>query len=275
MLVAAPPSLHKHHVQKIIFDVRRRAIGLARAAPSTRDNFLLNRAFEDAVERIATMDPAPHRIAIIGRCAPDWIKALSQFCGVVELLDPTALESGDPKRIAGDASISRSIDRYSLVLSIGLLDHCNDPRLAAFIVTQIMQHGGKLIGSIVGGDSLAHLRTAILDIDRADGKAAPRFHPLMDGSSVAGLLFDAGLSAPVVDVDRLKVRYRDLRHLVSDLRVLGCGRSLATRPAFLSPSRWQKALRQTSGEGVVESFDLINFTATKKDGERFSNLPAE
>ncbi|MEO8618346.1 MAG: methyltransferase domain-containing protein [Sphingomicrobium sp.] len=251
-------------MQKSIFDARRHALIKARADRSGADSFLLERAFQDALERVTL---AEHRtIAIVGRHRPAWLE-MFEAQGVRALaIDPHAIESGDADRLADDRDIGDLLGQCSLVLSLGLLDHCNDPKLAAFLLGQMLAPGGILVGSIVGGESLRLLRTVMLELDRAGGRAAGRFHPMMNGQSLAGLFGDAGLQRTVIDVDRLTVRYRNLGHLVSDLRDMGCTRTLASSSTPLSPSAWRRTMVAMLGDPIEERFDLINFTAQKADG---------
>ena len=64
-------------------------------------------------------------------------------------------------------------------------------------------------------------------------RAAPHVHPRIEASALAPLLEQAGLVRPVVDVDRVAVRYPSLMRLVADLRAMGATSLLrAARNAF-------------------------------------------
>ena len=65
--------------------------------------------------------------------------------------------------------------------------------------------------------------------DRISGAAAPHVHPRIEASALAPLLEQAGLVRPVVDVDRVAVRYPSLMRLVADLRAMGATNLLEQR----------------------------------------------
>ncbi|MEP7316396.1 MAG: methyltransferase domain-containing protein [Sphingomicrobium sp.] len=251
-------------MQKPIFDIRRRGLIKSRAARSHTTHFLLDRAFDDMIDRVTLADH--HTIALVGRFRPEWLGFLEKQGARVLLIDPSAIESGDAERLAVDSAIGDALAICSLVISFGLLDHCNDPKLAAFLLGQLLAPEGTLVGSIVGGESLTFLRGILLEMDRSGGQAAARLHPMMDGQSVAALLGDAGFQNTVVDVDRLHVRYRDLPHLVSDLRDMGCSRSLSAPATPIKPSAWRHTTSTMGVKSAEERFDLINFAARKAHG---------
>jgi NADH dehydrogenase [ubiquinone] 1 alpha subcomplex assembly factor 5 len=249
-----------------LFSIARRRQVESRAARSEHDQFLARRAFADILESLAMTSRRFTKIALVGKALPEWPKAFALDDASVTVFDPAPLESGDPDMLAREAALTDALGSFDLVVSIGLLDHANDPRLAAAIFAGMLVPGGHLIGAVVGGDSLPALRRAMLDADRATGQAAQRFHPLMDGQSLAGLLAEVGLDNPVIDVDRVTVGYRDPSRLVADLRAMGCSRSLALSAPGLSRDRWSRVCTLLGPDRFEERFDLLHFAAWKADG---------
>ncbi len=155
-----------------------------------------------------------------------------------------------------------------LCLSIGELDSVNDVQAAAFALRQMLRPGGLLLGAIVGGSSLPRLRDAMLAADRVDGGAAPRLHPSIDGPSLAALLISVGFSEPVIDVDRVAVRYPTLDRLVGDLRAMGCTNILDQRSRRPIGRRGLAAARAVflgGADQVEERFELLHFAAWAPD----------
>lgn len=232
-----------------------------RQSADPADHFLLARAVEDIVDFVGT---PRGRCAIVGRSLPaleDW---LADADGVTAL-DPRPLQQGDPAAILGDPAWRDGVGAYELVLAIGLFDRCNDPALAAAILGGLLAPGGRLVGVAVGGESLSTLRAALIDADRATGKAAMRIHPMLDGSGLAGILAAAGLRDPVVTVDRVNVRYPSARRLVGDLRAMGCSRRLVAPTQPLTKRLWS-AVEANVAAPFTERFDLLHFHALKAEG---------
>jgi len=76
-----------------------------------------------------------------------------------------------------------------------------------------MNDDALLIGAMSGGETLPRLRSAMRAADAAAGVASAHVHPRIEASAVAPLLSSAGLTMPVVDVDRIDVTYASLTGL--------------------------------------------------------------
>ncbi|NJC33560.1 SAM-dependent methyltransferase [Sphingomonas jejuensis] len=151
---------------------------------------------------------------------------------------------------------------FDLILSVGVLDQLNDLPGALVLIRQMLRPDGLFLGSFIGGGSLPRLRAAML---AADGdQAAPRIHPQIDVRAAGDLLMRAGFTLPVVDGDRLTVRYRALAGLVADLRGMAAtnllrgspplGRSAASRAAAAFAA-------QADADGrVSETFNIVHLS---------------
>ncbi len=225
-----------------------------RRAHDENDSFLRVRAEEDILVAAGDLQS---RIAVIGPTTRTFDSRVPYF----ERFDPAPLQSGDPERLLADRAWRESLGRYDVVVAIGMIERCNDPALAVGILRGMLRPGGKLIGAIVGGESLSSLRGAMIESDRTIGRAAIRIHPMIDGSGLASLLASAGLEQPVVSLDRVEVRYRDAGRLVRDLRAMGCGRRLIAPSPPITRTQWQCVERRL-GAPFTERFDLLHFHAT-------------
>ncbi len=64
---------------------------------------------------------------------------------------------------------------------------------------------------MIGGDSLAELREAFAQAEsEIEGGVSPRVAPFADLREVGALLQRAGFALPVIDSDRLTVRYNSV-----------------------------------------------------------------
>ena len=248
-----------------LFDTNLRAVRRDRAARAGPELFLLERAFQDCIERIELIDRRFERALLIGCPDPGWprrVKAAS-----VEVMDPGPLFAA----AAGGAAVVE--DRwtppqatYDLVLAVGTLDTVNELPLALALLCSAMRADGLLIGAMSGGDTLPKLRAAMRAADSVGGVAAPHVHPRIEASMLAPLLDQAGFARPVVDVDRVQVSYPSLGALVADLRAMGATNILVERPrtavtkgAFTGACRHFIDLGQDGR--AKETFEILHFAA--------------
>jgi hypothetical protein len=98
------------------------------------------------------------------------------------------------------------------------------------------------------------------------GAASAHVHPRVEPAAFTGLLTSAGFSMPVVDVDRVAVRYKSLADLVRDLRGMGTtnvlrarSRRPLTRAAAAAAGR--HFLSSAEGGRVTELFEILHFAA--------------
>jgi malonyl-CoA O-methyltransferase len=100
---------------------------------------------------------------------------------------------------------------------------------------RVLTVGGLLMFSTYGPDTLQELRAAYAD-------AAPHVHPFPDMHDVGDALVAAGFADPVMDMERIKLTYRDLDGLVADLRATGQRNAHAGRRRTLNGARrWVQA----------------------------------
>lgn len=245
---SAPPTIFSPH--------RRRARFARIAAMQQRDGaarYVLDDMIEEALERLAFVRQPPGKAAVVG----DWSGAMAQTLEAqghrVSSFAPSSLEEEHPWPEGG----------YDLIVSLGTLDTVNDLPGALVHVRCALAPGGLAIASMVGGGSLNNLRMAML---AADGdRPAARMHPLVDPRSAPGLLQRAGWRDPVVDTQRLTVRYASLDRLIADLRAQGLGNVLASPAPPLTRAGLERAraafLGQADADGrVSETFEIVTLT---------------
>ena len=251
LLLRANPFRTSAAVTSPLLDPRRLAAKAARAARIGGDQFLLQRAFEDCVDRVSMIRASPQRAVIVSERQAAWAAALNRFA---QRIDCLPLESLEP-------------ECADLVVAVGVLDRSSDPAIASFVLRHALRPGGRLIGATIGDRSLVRSRRAFLDAERATGRAARRFHPLPDPAALSALLTGAGLADVVIDVDVFNARYGGLAALVRDLRAMGCTNSLANSIRPLQPAVYRHACELFSAgqEKVEESFEILHFSGVAKN----------
>ena len=120
--------------------------------------------------------------------------------------------------------------RLDLVVSLLALQTVNDLPGALIQIRRALKPDGLLMAALIGGETLTELRQS-LTIAESEilGGASPRVAPFVDVRALGGLVQRAGLALPVVDLDRVVVRYSDLFALISDLRAMGAANALDAR----------------------------------------------
>lgn len=249
-----------------LFDMKLRALRRDRAANVGPERFLVERVFEDCLERISLMKREFERALLIGCLDPEWPKRLRSVARQVEVKDPgpslAAGARGEP--IIEDAWEPPG-EAFDLVVAVGTLDTVNDLPLALRLILCSMRSDGLIIGALSGGDTLRQLRSAMRAADTVVGVAAAHIHPRIEASALSPLLIDAGFVNPVVDVERVQASYPSLDRLVSDLRAMGATNLLQSKAPPLSRLQRSAAIRAfaDAGDGsrTTETFEILHFAA--------------
>ncbi len=248
-----------------LFDHRLRALRRDRAVRTGTETFLYDRAFEDCLDRLTTIQRDFPTVLLAGCPNFDWPRHLAT--GDVTVIDPGPLMAA---RAGGQCADLESLPfdpgSFDLCVTIGLLDTANNLPLAAAALNLALKPGGLLLGAIAGGQSLPRLRKAMLAADAVNGRASPHVHPRIEAASLANLLASAGFSMPVVDIDRAEIAYRSLDRLVGDLRAMGATNLLRGR------SRWPlgraslasaRTAFMNGGARATELIEILHFAAWK------------
>jgi hypothetical protein len=248
-----------------LFDMELRALRRDRAARIGPELFLLQRAFEDCVDRISLIQSRFERALLIGCPDANWRSRLHDFADQVDVLDPGPLfaQAAEGERLVEDAWQPERA-AYDLVLSVGTLDTVNDLQRALLAVRWSMRPQSLFLGALSGGETLPRLRSAMRAADAAIGTATPHVHPRIEASALAPLLAQVGFLNPVVDVDRATVAYRSLERLVADLRRMGGTNILAQRFHQPLPRRAFAAAAENftaggDGKRTIETFEILHF----------------
>ncbi|WBU53471.1 methyltransferase domain-containing protein [Paracoccus sp. SCSIO 75233] len=118
-----------------------------------------------------------------------------------------------------------------LVIHAMSLHWAEDPVGQIVQCARALKPDGLFIAVCFGGDTLNELRDVLTraEIDTTGG-LSPRLLPMGELRDMGGLLSRAGLALPVADHLTLPASYRDLFHLIRDLRAMGETNALAARP---------------------------------------------
>jgi hypothetical protein len=248
-----------------LFDMDLRAQRRDRAARLGPELFLLERAFDDCLDRISLVQRRFESALLIGCPDPQWPERLREFATMVEVREPGPLFArwANGKALVEDVwEPERSA--YDLVVAVGTFDTVNDLPRALVTVHWSMQPAGLFLGALSGGDTLPRLRSAMRAADVVAGAATPHIHPRIEAAALSPLLTQARFVNPVVDVDRVTVAYSSFARLIADLRRMGATNVLTERSRSpLARAAYDAAVKEfsTAAEGgrTSETFEILHF----------------
>ena len=218
----------------LVFDrplARRR---LARALRAGFADVLAARAGEELADRLAAVT---RRFALaLDLGTPDGAAAAALVASgrvdEVVRLAPTAAggRPGVATLVGDEEALPVAPESVDLVVSLLSLQAANDLPGVLVQVRRALKPDGLFLACLLGGDTLSELRAAFAAADsETAGGAHPRVAPFADVRSAGGLLQRAGFALPVVDLDRVTLRYGSPFGLLSDLRAMGLTNVLAER----------------------------------------------
>lgn len=256
---SAPPRL---------FDARRRAARLARAARRFADaDFLHRRAAEHMAQDLnAILRDFPAAVDVSALSGV--FEAAAQDEGLARVGAIRRID--DPAVRAQPAAAPLPLNDASadLIVSILSLHWADDLPGALAQIRRALKPDGLFLGALFGGATLNELRGVLTEAElELTGGAQARVSPFADGFDGAALLQRAGFALPAVDVDRVTVRYPDLLALIRDLRAMGETSVLAgpTRPVRRDVLTRASALytaRHADPDGRIRAtFEIIHLAA--------------
>ena len=254
-----------------LFDHGLRAQRRDRAARNGPELFLLDQTFDDCLERLGLVRRQFGSALLLGCPNPRWAGRLRQVCDEVAVFDPGGLFAQQGGGAQSDeAELPVEPSAFDLIVSVGTLDTANRLSDALLRLRLALRPGGLLLGALSGGETLPQLRAAMRAADDAWGAASPHIHPRVDPPGLAAMLSAAGLESPVVDVDRVQVRYATLAALVRDLRGMAATNLLSRRRRVSLPRTVVAAAEQAfqaagSGGKTAELFEILNFAGWAPD----------
>ncbi|WP_421787857.1 methyltransferase domain-containing protein [Hyphobacterium sp.] len=197
-------------------------------------DFLLQRAIDDLIDRIESINRAFPRTLVLGG-GGQFGRALQSRPDAADKIQHL-IETDFAENLAADACVDEERlpfrdEAFDLVVSPLSLHWANDLPGALIQINRALKSDGFFAAALFGGSSLKELRQSLMaaETELYDGASA-RVSPFADTMDMAGLLQRAGFAMPVTDVDRVTVRYGNTFVLMRDLRAMGETSVLADRP---------------------------------------------
>jgi malonyl-CoA O-methyltransferase len=138
---------------------------------------------------------------------------------------------------------------FDLVFCNLMLQWVTPPDAALEEMRRVLRPGGLLLASSFGPETLRELRTAW-----EAGDAGVHVNEFIDVHDLGSALARAGFAEPVLDVDRHRHHYPDVRALMRELKAIGAhnmdarrARGLTGRQAFARMESAYETLREATG----------------------------
>ncbi len=185
-------------------------------------DFLHRRALEEIIARLADMERGFPRALLCAAAPAEGPDMLREALDIGELDHAR----GAHEMLAGLEP--RSHDLIVSILGLGLVNDLPGALLAARLA---LRPGGVFMAALPAGDTFSELRAAWALADRElDGQPALRVAPFCSLDQLGALMQAAGFGEPVVDMERLTLRYAEALSLMREIRELGWANPLSKRP---------------------------------------------
>lgn len=224
-----------------IFDRKLRAQRLLKARRHfAAVDFLLRRMAQDMNDRLLDINRSFEKALIIAphECVLEELPALTEKVQSTDLRRSTPVSED----FIDEENLGLTRSSYDLILSLGGLHSVNDLPGSLIQLRLALKPDGLLLAALPGGETLTELRSSFMRAEsETQNGVSPRVHPFADMQDMGALLQRAGFALPVVDCDKVTVRYETPLHLLNDLRQMGETNCLKDRRRV--PMRRQTLMR--------------------------------
>lgn len=232
-----------------IFD--RSALICHRQRARRDDLFLQQMAVDEVKDRLSMVNRTFTTPAVVTGFTAPWQAAM-----------PAA------RLVADDDVLDLRAQAHDLVIHAMCLHWSNDPVGQIIQCRRALKPDGLFLAVLLGGQTLHELRAALAEAEsRLTGGLSPRVAPMAEIRELGALLQRADLALPVADNVISVAQYRDLVHLMHDLRAMGEANALAgrlrhptRRGVFQAAETLYRDRFGTPGGRLPASFELVCLT---------------
>ncbi len=204
-----------------------------RAQALGSETFLIDRVAEELSERLSAVLRQFGCAVDLGTPGNAVVNALADSGKVATLVHAAHAVCGDALHldvVADEEALPFADASLDLVVSALALQFVNDLPGALVQIRRALKPDGLFLAALTGGETLTELRQAFAAAEsELEGGISPHVAPFADLRDLGALLQRAGFALPVVDSDRVTVRYDNAFALMRDLRRMGATNVLAER----------------------------------------------
>jgi malonyl-CoA O-methyltransferase len=246
-----------------------------RAAPSFASaSFIHDEARRNLIARLAGLRVVPGTVLDLGAGLGSGAAALGEhYPGARVIAVDSSREmlrravSGDFGRIVGDVGRLPLPAASADLLFANLVLPWTRPEALFAEARRVLKPEGVLVFSTLGPDTLMELRQAWRKADDAI-----HVHAFWDMQTLGDLAVRAGLEEPVLDVDRIRVSYTELSHVIRDLRACGSTNTAAGRRRGLTGrGRWHRFAEALWEERQAGGKQRLHLTVELIFGQAFGS----
>jgi SAM-dependent methyltransferase len=255
---------------EIFVESRRWLSRQMRADRSGADRgFMAGIVAEEFAARLATINRRFEQVLDLGSVWPSFPPLLEEALAGAAV---TRIRTGESMNVVCEG-------QFDLVLSAFGLHWVRDLSASLSAIRSALKQDGLLLAVIPGRGTLEELRLSLLAAEtNATGGAEMRVDRFPDVTQVGAMLQRAGYAFPVVDVERLQLKYDSVARLIADMRSQGtCSARQSTRPLPRSIFGYlEEAYRETCGDSDSRLSATVNlvYLAGWSPTESMRNPPA-
>ncbi|MEC7194114.1 MAG: hypothetical protein VXW39_00255, partial [Pseudomonadota bacterium] len=190
----------------MLFDINRVKENKIRSRETRSRHFLLKRVFSDLENRILELT-VPWEYGLIEGCRKNDLEELSKDDRII---------------IAEFKHVPAENKRVDLYANLMQMHWSNDPYSDFSEKVKLIKPKGQFFCCLFGAETLNELRDSFSKAEmELFGVTSPRISPLPEIRDVGNLAAKVGLNNSVVDRDIIKVGYKSIEDLFSDLKKMG------------------------------------------------------
>jgi len=213
----------------LIFDRQLLRARQRRARALGAETFLIDRVAAELGERLSVVLREFARAVDLGT-PTDAVRRVLAASGKIATLVAAAPYDAPLRVTADEEALPFADGSLDLVVSALALQFVNDLPGTLIQIRRALKPDGLFLAAMIGGDSLSELRAAFAQAEsEIEGGVSPRVAPFADVRELGALLQRTGFALPVVDSDRITVRYESVFALMHDLRRMGATNVLIER----------------------------------------------
>ena len=218
--------------------------------------FLHDLAADEVQDRMSMVNRPFNSVAVVSGFPEYWSKALPNSTSVRD-----------------SETVDLILSSYDVVVHALGLQWANDPVGQIIQCRRALRPDGLFLAATFGGETLHELRSCLGQAEiEVTGGLSPRIAPMGEIRDMGGLLQRAGLALPVADTQKTTVVYRDIWHLMRDLRGMGETNALNTRlrmptrrSVFQRADELYKETFPASQGGINATFEILYLTGWSPD----------
>jgi len=196
-----------------------------RARALGAETFLIDQVAAELGERLSVVLRTFERAVDLGTPTDAVRRVLAEsgkIATAISAAPATEPRDGSLHVAADEEALPFADGSLDLIVSALALQFVNDLPGTLIQIRRALKPDGLFLAALIGGDSLAELREAFAQAEsEIEGGVSPRVAPFAGLRELGALLQRAGFALPVVDSDRLTVRYASVFALMRDLRRMG------------------------------------------------------